>query len=132
LNFGKKNLELRFDQTSAINQAVPNIPHNVLLMFAAARLGEIIPNVRISDPEYVLGRLMLAQFLINPLDHLCVSESGDPFRCLEEAANDFTVSVIFDPNHAGLADGGVLHEPLFDFSWEDVFTTYREQSMDEL
>lgn len=51
------NLQLR--PASALpHQRVPPLPHDMLLVLAAARLGEVVAHPGVPDPEDVLGRLL--------------------------------------------------------------------------
>ena len=48
---------------------------------------------------------------------------------LKEGRDGFPVSVIGDANHAGLLDGGVRQQQLFDLARIDIFTSYDPRSL---
>jgi hypothetical protein len=67
---------------------------------------------------------MPTKFFTNPALYLDVRDFGRSFSCLQKAADDFAVSLVFDTNHTGFANGGMQYESLFNLPWKDIFSAW--------
>lgn len=100
----------------------------MLLILPTARLGVIVSDPGIPDPEHVLRRLVPAQLLRHPSAHLVVCRSSGGGVCgrLQERADDLAVFPVFETDDAGFADGGVGDEAVLDLGRGDVFAAWRD------
>lgn len=89
-------------------------------MLATSGLGEIGTNTILSDPEDVLGYLLFAQPLPDPVLHFSGVRSFGPADLLHEAGHCFTISIIGQSNDADFADTRMAEKPFFDLHGEYV------------